>query len=113
SASTSSAMPPGGCSPIPKPSTITGCSMPPCAGFAAARISITPCTTPASPLGLIQNGIARLQDPFQAALHIEELPLPEDAPPRKPRPLNWDENLRKADALAKSLAERSQEAPKT
>jgi D-alanine transfer protein len=66
----------------------------------------------ALPLGLIQNGIARLQDHFQAALHIEELPLPEDAPPRKPRPLNWDENLRKADALAKSLAERSKAAPK-
>jgi D-alanine transfer protein len=66
----------------------------------------------ALPLGLIQNGIARLQDHFQAALHIEELPLPEDAPPRKPRPLNWDENLRKANALAKSLAEGSKAAPK-
>jgi D-alanine transfer protein len=66
----------------------------------------------ALPLGLIQNGVARLQDHFQAALHIEELPLPDDAPPRKPRPLNWDENLRKADALARSLAEKSKAAPK-
>jgi D-alanine transfer protein len=66
----------------------------------------------ALPLGLIQNGVGRLQDHFQAALHIEELPLPEDAPARKARPLNWDENLRKADALARDLAAKSKGAPK-
>jgi D-alanine transfer protein len=66
----------------------------------------------ALPLGLLQNGVGRLQDHFQAALHIEELPVPEDAPPRKMRPLNWDENLRKADALARSLAAKSKGAPK-
>jgi D-alanine transfer protein len=66
----------------------------------------------ALPLGWLQNCVGRLQDHFQAALHIEELPLPDDAPPRKPRPLNWDENLRKADALARSLAAKSKAAPK-
>jgi D-alanine transfer protein len=66
----------------------------------------------ALPLGLIQNGVGRLQDHFQAALHIDELPLPEDAPPRKARPLNWDENLRKADGLARDLAAKSKGAPK-
>ena len=64
------------------------------------------------PLGMLQNGVGRLQDHFQAALHIDELPLPEDAPPRKSRPLNWDENLRKADTLARSLAAQSKAAPK-
>jgi D-alanine transfer protein len=66
----------------------------------------------ALPLGVIQNGVGRLQDHFQAALHIDELPLAVDAPPKKPRPLNWDEVLRKADALARSLAAKSKAAPK-
>jgi len=66
----------------------------------------------ALPLGMLQNTVGRLQDHFQAALHIEELPLPEDAPPRKANPLNWDEVLRKADTLARSLATKSKAAPK-
>jgi D-alanine transfer protein len=66
----------------------------------------------ALPLGLLQNGVGKLQDHFEAALHIEELPLPEDTPPRKPHPLNWNEVVRKADALARSLAEKSKAAPK-
>jgi D-alanine transfer protein len=66
----------------------------------------------ALPLGTLQNGIARLQDHFQAALHIEELPLPADAPARKPHHLNWGENFRKADALARSLAAKSRTAPR-
>lgn len=66
----------------------------------------------ALPLGLLQNGVGRLQDHFEAALHIEELPLPEDAPRRKLHALNWDEVLRKADTLARSLAAKSKAAPK-
>jgi D-alanine transfer protein len=65
----------------------------------------------ALPLGQLQNGIGRLQDHFEAALHIVERP---DAPdqPRKQRVLNWDENLRKADALARQIAAKAKAAPK-
>jgi D-alanine transfer protein len=66
----------------------------------------------ALPLGTLQNGVARLQDHFQAALHIEELPPAPDAKPRNPHRLNWAETLRNADALARSLASKRKAAPK-
>lgn len=66
----------------------------------------------ALPLGMLQIGVARLQDHFESALYIDGLPLPEDAQPRKLHALNWDEVLRKADTLARSLAAKSKAAPK-
>ncbi|MEQ1859031.1 MAG: D-alanyl-lipoteichoic acid biosynthesis protein DltD [Chthoniobacteraceae bacterium] len=63
------------------------------------------------PLGKLRNGVARLQDHFESALHIIDLP---DAPdsPRRARVLNWAENLRKAEALSRDLAAKSKGAPK-
>jgi len=65
----------------------------------------------ALPLGRLQNGIGRLQDHFEAALHIVDRPDMPDQP-RKQRVLNWDENLRKADALARQIAAKAKAAPK-
>jgi len=63
------------------------------------------------PLGKLQNAIARLQDHFEAALHIESLPDTLNLR-RKPRVLNWADNLRKAEALSRDLAAKSKAAPK-
>ena len=63
------------------------------------------------PLGKMQNAVARLQDHFEAALHIVELPETL-AQRRKPRVLNWPDYLRKAEALSRDLAAKSKAAPK-
>lgn len=63
------------------------------------------------PLGKMQNAVARLQDHFEAALHIVDLPETPDRP-RKPRVLNWPDHLRKAEALSRELAAKSKGAPK-
>lgn len=65
----------------------------------------------ALPLGRLQNGLGRLQDHFESALHIATRP---DSPAqqRRPRVLNWEDNLRRADALARQFAARTKAAPR-
>jgi D-alanine transfer protein len=65
----------------------------------------------ALPLGRLQNAVGRLQDHFEAALHIAELSL-SPGPSSKRRVLNWDEVLRKGDMVARQLAAKMKAAPK-
>jgi D-alanine transfer protein len=62
------------------------------------------------PLGKMQTTVARLQDHFESALHILELP-PSPDQPRKMRPLKWDEYLRKAEGLSRQLAAKAKAVP--
>jgi D-alanine transfer protein len=64
----------------------------------------------ALPLGRLQAAVGRVQDHFEAALHIASLPATPDQP-RQPRVLNWGEHLRKADGLSRQLAAKTR-APK-
>ena len=64
------------------------------------------------PLGALQNAVGRAQDHFEAALHILDQPNLAEEPEKKRRALNWDENLRRAEALAKSMAAKSVAAVK-
>jgi D-alanine transfer protein len=62
------------------------------------------------PLGQMENLVGRIQDHFEAAIHIIGLPsAPEQ--PRRIRPLNWDEYARRADALSHNLAAKAKAAP--
>lgn len=63
------------------------------------------------PLGKLQGAVERLQDHFEAALHIIDRPDTPDHP-RKPRVLNWPDHLRKAEGLSRELAAKAKAAPK-
>jgi D-alanine transfer protein len=65
----------------------------------------------ALPLGRLQNAVGRLQDHFEAALHIVERPPTPDQP-RVRRVMNWDDALRKADGIARQLAAKVKVQPK-
>ena len=59
------------------------------------------------PFGRLQNIVGRAQDHFEAAMDILGQPDLVENPAKKRRVLNWAEHLRRADALARALAEKA------
>ena len=64
------------------------------------------------PLGKLQTWIGRTQDHFEAATHIVDAKLREDAAQRPGgRKLNWDETFKRAEVIAKAMRAKAKKSP--
>jgi len=64
------------------------------------------------PLGELQAWIGRTQDHFEAASHIVDSRLREDAAQRPgARKLNWDETFKRAEVIAKAMRAKAKKSP--
>ncbi len=63
------------------------------------------------PLGKLQAWIGRTQDHFEAATHIVDLEIREDAAHPGGKKLNWDELFKRSEEVAKAMRAKAKKSP--